>query len=275
MIKRGIHKVRDSLVYFDRDMHPAFGIKKMLFSGESKFQKIQVAEFHGLGRGLILNGESQFFEADEQLYHSSFVDPVLRNKTAEKILIIGGGDGGVAREALKYSFVKKIKIVDIDKKVTDVVKKYFKNFANVFSNPKIELINQDALDFVNNCDESFDAIFVDLTDFEIKEGKKRQVNRFYLSDFVKNAKSLLKEDGVIVYQSCGYYTYPDAVEQLKRNFKKAFKNSLVYGVFIPSFLDLWCFAVGSDRGISIGLDSNSKMFNIFEIGDRPNQIRTL
>ncbi len=271
----GIHKIRGSFVYFDRNMRPAFGIKKMLFSGESKFQKIQVAEFYGLGRGLILNDETQFFETDEQLYHSSFVDPLLRNKTAEKILVIGGGDGGVAREALKYPFVKKIKIVDIDKKVTDVTKKYFKSFANIFSNPKVELINQDAFDFVSNCGESFDAIFVDLTDFEIKEGKKRQVNKFYLLDFVKNAKGLLKEGGVIIYQSCGYYTYPDAVEQLERSFKKTFKNFLVYGVFIPSFFDLWCFVVGSDEEINLGLDNNSKMFNIFEITKKPEQVRTL
>ncbi|MBI1978920.1 MAG: methyltransferase domain-containing protein [Candidatus Aenigmarchaeota archaeon] len=273
MIEKKISKFKDSLVFFDKNMHPAFGIKKILFDGNSKFQKIQVAEFYGLGKGLILNGESQFFETDEELYHSSFVEPVLKNKVVEKILILGGGDGGVAREALKHS-IKEIKIVDIDERVTEVAKKYFKNFRKVFSNPKVKIINQDAFHFVLNNDERFDVIFVDLTDFEIKESS-RQVNRLYQIGFIKSVKKLLRKNGVLVYQISGYYTYPEAVKHMRKVFKNVFKSSHVYGVFIPTFFDLWCFIAGSDKQMDLAADKSSKMFNVFEITKKPEQVKTL
>lgn len=88
-------------------------------------------------------------------------------------------------------------------------------------------------------------------------------------------KKLLRKDGVIVYQTSGYYTYPEAVKHMEKVFKSVFKNSCVYGVFIPSFLDLWCFIAGSDERIKLATDKSSKMFNVFRVTKKPKQVKTL
>ena len=125
-------------------------IKKILVNTRSKFQKIEIFDTYIFGRIMALDGIIQITEKDESAYSEMLVHPIVQTSLnkPKKTLIIGGGDGAVAEELLKYSFIKKIDLVDIDKKVIDLCKKYFKKINNnSLSNKKVSLFYDDAFNF--------------------------------------------------------------------------------------------------------------------------------
>ena len=107
-------------------------IKKLLVSKKSKFQHIDIFDSESYGRVLALDGVVQMTEKDEFAYSEMLVHPLFQTskKPPKNILIIGGGDGAVAEEVLKYKFVRNVDLVDIDKEVVDLSKKYFKKINN-------------------------------------------------------------------------------------------------------------------------------------------------
>jgi len=108
-----------------------FKVKNYLYSGKSPFQRIDIFEVETYGKVLTLDGMVMVTERDEFIYHEMITHPAMRIHPApEKVLIIGGGDGGTAREVLKYKEVKKVVMVEIDKEVVELYKKVFShNFS--------------------------------------------------------------------------------------------------------------------------------------------------
>ena len=117
-------------------------------------------------------------------------------KKAKKILIIGGGDGAVAEEVLKYNYVRKIDLVDIDKEVVDLSKKYFKKINNnSLVNKKLNLFYEDAFKFIDKNQNSYDLIIADRPD-PIGAGKS-----LYKSNFYKKIKNIMSESSIAIFQS--------------------------------------------------------------------------
>ena len=134
-------------------------IKRKIYSGKSQFQKIDVFDTEEFGRILALDGLVQLSIKHEFIYHEMFVHPaMLYHKKPERILIIGGGDGGALREVVKYP-VKEIFLVDIDKKVINISKKYLPSVSKGgFQDKRLKIFNEDAIDFVKKYKNYFDII---------------------------------------------------------------------------------------------------------------------
>lgn len=171
--------------------------KKKIFSGKSRFQKFEIFETERFGKVLVLDGLVQFSTEQEHVYHEMLVHPAFfYHKNPKSVLIIGGGDGGVLREVLKYKSVKKVFLVDIDKMVTTVCQKYMPSLSlGAFSDRRLKLLNQDAVDFVRKYKNYFDVIIDDLTD---PVGPSLFL---WSSKFYNDIKAALKDDGVGAFQT--------------------------------------------------------------------------
>jgi spermidine synthase len=170
-------------------------LKQRIFHKQSKFQKIEVYETENLGKSLFLDDIEQFSEGDEIEYHSTMTKvPFSINKKANKILIIGGGDGAIARECLKYDSVNSIDLCEIDEDVVSVCKEYFPQMASSFSHEKMNVIYEDAKNFVKKSKLKYDIILIDSTD------PINQATPLFKKDFYEDVNKMLKPNGLLVCQ---------------------------------------------------------------------------
>ena len=140
-------------------------IEKQLFSGESEYQRIDVFDSEEFGKFISLDGEIVFSEKDELIYDEMVTHvPMAVHPNAKKILIIGGGDGGVAKELIKYPFVEKIDVVETDKMFVDVCRKFFPEVACGLEDPRISMYYDDGLRFLRGKNDEYDLIINDSTD---------------------------------------------------------------------------------------------------------------
>jgi len=251
-----IEKVRIDNHFFE----VRYPIKKILYHGKSDFQDILVAD-SSFGKILVLDGVLQLSTYDEEIYHKALTLPAVK-RTFRKILILGGGDGGAARELLNAHPYVKIDVVDIDPEVTKVVRKYIPEVENnVFDSHNVTLINEDAFKYVENVPYDYDYIIGDLTDLRYEDEAGNQVNRLYMENFLLKLKKILSEDGIITYHLGGYNLDRPLINQAFKIFSKIFKYTRLYGVFIPSFLDLWCFISVSNRKFKL----NKRIVEVWDI----------
>ena len=118
----------------DEHFATRFRTSRVLFSGKSAFQHIDVVETTGQGRMLLNDGIVMLSERDEAVYHEMLVHvPLLTHPHPGRVLIVGGGDGGTLREVLRHKGITRAVNVEIDKMVVDVCKKYFPALAGAFS----------------------------------------------------------------------------------------------------------------------------------------------
>ena len=173
-----------------------FRCQKVLFSGRSVYQNIDVVETHNQGRLLLNDGIVMLSDQDEQVYHEMITHvPLFTHSKPCSVLIIGGGDGGTAREVLRHLTVRQCVNVEIDEMVVEVCKKYFPRLANSFSDQRVNLKIQDGALFVKNTRQTFDVVLVDSTD-PLGPSKPLFSEAFY-----KNVFRILSPDGILVVQA--------------------------------------------------------------------------
>ena len=137
-----------------------------LFSDKSEFQQVDVFESKEFGKFLTLDGLMMVNYKDEFIYHDMIVHtPMATNMNIKNVLVIGGGDGGTVRELTRYPQIEKIDMVEIDKMVVDVSRKYIDICACKLDDKRVNLYYEDGVAFVRNAkDASYDLIIVDSTD---------------------------------------------------------------------------------------------------------------
>lgn len=145
----------------------SFRLKKMreLFKGKSEFQKVEVSESTHHGRVLLNDGCFMLSERDERIYHEMIVHPamsVLPN--TQTVLVIGGGDGGTAREVLRHISVEKCVMVEIDGLVVEVCREHIPQTASALDDSRLDLRIEDGVQFMRETGMKFDLIIVDSTD---------------------------------------------------------------------------------------------------------------
>ena len=181
-----------------KGLYQEIEIKKLLTSKNSRFQKIDIFDSLTYGRVLALDGIVQVTEKDEAAYSEMLVHPAVQSlkKTVNNVLIVGGGDGAVAEEALKYNFIKNIDLVDIDKEVVDLSKKYFKKInKNSLSNKKVNLYYEDALKFIEKTNNTYDLVIADRPD-PIGAAKTLYKKKFY-----KLVENIMSKNSIAIFQS--------------------------------------------------------------------------
>ena len=207
-------------------------IKKSLVDKKSKYQKIQIFDSYTYGRVLALDGIVQITEKDEAAYSEMLVHPAMNFlKSPKNILIIGGGDGAVAEELLKYKFIERIDLVDIDIEVINLSKKYFKKVNNdSLNNKKVHIFVQDAYIFTSNSSMKYDLIIADRPD-PVGTGKSLFKLKFY-----KNIKNLLKADGIAIFQSGVTFLQKKEIKEVSIKIKSVFENSGIILTVVPSYI---------------------------------------
>ncbi len=208
-------------------------IKNRLINKKSNFQKIEIFDTLTYGRVLALDGVIQVTEKDEYAYSEMLVHPAMQTlaKKAKQILIIGGGDGAVAEEVLKYRYIKNIDLVDIDKEVVDLCKKYFKKINNnSLINKKLNLFYEDAFKFIDKNKNSYDLIITDRPD-PIGAGKS-----LYKSNFYKKVKNIMSESSIAIFQSGVPFLQKKELKEVIRYIKKYFKYYGFYLTVVPSYI---------------------------------------
>jgi spermidine synthase len=140
-------------------------VRGVLYEGRSEYQSICVLDTVPFGRALILDNILQTTEKDEFIYHEMMVHPTLISLTRpERVLIIGGGDGGSLRRVLEHSPSEVVQ-VELDRAVVETCRRYLPQVSSgAFDDPRLDLLFADGYEFVEKAQEPFDAIIVDLTD---------------------------------------------------------------------------------------------------------------
>ena len=172
-------------------------ITKMVHEEQSPFQHIQIADTLQYGRILILDGVFQTSVKDEWTYHEMISHvPLMMHPHPERVLIIGGGDGGVAREVCRHDCVKQVDLCDIDGRVIALSKEYFPTISKVLNDPpaKLHVHVGDGIAFAKQVKDFYDVIIIDCSD-PIGPGEG-----LFTRDFYRSAFSALREDGLIVQQ---------------------------------------------------------------------------
>lgn len=218
-------------------------VEKALFNKNSEFQRIDIFESNEYGRFLTLDGYMMLTEKDEFIYHEMIVHvPMCAKKDAKNILVIGGGDGGTARELLRYKTVENIDLVEIDEEVVEASKEYLPFVANSLNDERTHIFYEDGLKFVRRYENAYDMIIVDSTDpFGPGEG-------LFTKEFYGNCYKALKDDGVLVNQHESPFYENDAMacQRAHKRIAQTFPISRVYSAHIPSYPSgHWLFGFAS------------------------------
>ncbi len=220
-----------------------FKCKKVLFSAKTNYQHIDVIDTEAYGHILLNDGIIQLSEKDEFVYHEMMAHvPLFTHPKPENVLIIGGGDGGVAREVLRHDSVKQCTLVDIDEVVVQVSKKYFPSMSPVFNNPKLKLKIEDGVQFIKNTNEKFDIILVDSTD------PIGPASALFAKKFYEEISSTLNSEGLVVVQAESSFFEIKTQALILQCFHSLFPVSQLYhfsNMVYPG--GLWSFALGSKR----------------------------
>jgi len=230
-----------------REYHTSFNgfffkAKKLLYSHQSPYQKIEVIENEYFGRVLFLDGLLQTTEKDEFFYHEMLVHPAFVSHPAPKnILIIGGGDGGALKEILRYP-VERVQLVEIDSIVVEVSKKFFPWLLPSLKDERVELVVADGHEFIQKTDRKFDVVLVDSSD---PVGPSRRLHK---SDFYEKLKYCLNPRGVAVAQAGSPFYHLDQIKEKNACLKKLFKIVSFYIGLVPTYPGgNWCFGYLSDE----------------------------
>ena len=219
------------------------GIKRVLYSGVTKYQRIAVVEFEDIGRALILDGKTQSTLYDEFIYHESLVHPaMITHPNPRKVLILGGGEGATAREVLRHKTVSEVTMVDIDDEVIKVSKEYLPEMSQgAFDDPRLKLVIGDGRKFIEESRDKYDVIILDLTD-PLEGGTSYLL---YTVEFYTAIKNRLNDDGIIVTQATSTFYALRTFATIHRTIAAVFPIARAYHVYVPSFDSTWGFVIGS------------------------------
>ena len=219
-------------------------IDKLYLEQRTEHQHLLIFENAAFGRVMTLDGIVQTTEKDEFIYHEMLAHlPILAHGNAKRILIIGGGDGGMLREVVKHKTVTHITQVEIDDQVIEMSKQYLPNHSQgAFNDSRWHLVIQDGMAFVRESDQMFDVIIIDSTD-PIGPGEI-----LFSSDFYAACKQRLNSGGVIVTQNGVVFIQTDEVVNTAKRLQPLFQDWHFYGAAVPTYVGgIMAFGWASDN----------------------------
>ncbi|HEU0220993.1 MAG TPA: polyamine aminopropyltransferase [Paracoccaceae bacterium] len=213
------------------DYAQSLRVERLLYDSETGRQRIRVFENARFGRVLTLDGNVQLTTGDEFIYHEMMAHvPILAHGQARQVLIIGGGDGGMAREVLRHGSVAQVTMVEIDAGVIEFSKQYLPGVAaGAFEDPRLKIVIADGADFVAGTSERFDVIIVDSTD-PVGPGEVLFTDTFY-----GRAKRCLAEGGILVTQNGVPCMQGDELRNTMRAFRALFRDATCYLAHVPTY----------------------------------------
>jgi spermidine synthase len=251
--------IYDENYYIDENDHIDIVYKndRLLHSYKSKFQEIEVYYNKFFGNILVIDNDIQLTEHDEDNYHEMLAHvPLNYIPNAKNVLIIGGGDGGTLRETCKHLNIENIFMIEIDKHVIKIAKKYFKKCASSYDDNRLNLLIQDGAKWVKNnlikYKDFFDVVLIDSTDYNT-------AITLFTEEFYKNISEITKINGILSFNCMSLSWEKDEWENTINTMKKYFKYSNLYQVFIPTYASghyTFCFCSNTIDPLNTPFDCN-------------------
>jgi len=233
--------------FTERNENIALSLKhsgERLYYYKSDYQKIEIYQTEAFGRIMVLDGNIVCAEEDEYVYHEMIAHvPVFAHHESNKILVIGGGDGGTVRELLRHENIAHIDLVEIDEYVIKAAQKFLPDLALSLNNSKVHIKVRDGVEFVNECkSEAYDIVIVD-SDDPVGPGEG-----LFTEDFYRQIYRILKVDGIMITQSESPRFNRNIFKDVFRCYNKIFGRAHVYCylMYLPSYPSgMWSFSFSS------------------------------
>jgi len=226
----------------DPGRHVLLGVERWVCRQRSRFQQIAVAELPDYGRALFLDGLVQFTASDEFVYHEHLVRPALWSHPApRRALVLGGGDGLALRELLADPRLERAVLVELDGAVIEVCREHFVPLhGNSFDDPRVEIVSGDARDYLEESDDRFDLIVVDLVDPYALDGI-----RLY-DEIMGQARAALAPGGVLTTHGESPEPPNHCALRVFALLARTFPHVALHRAGIQSFSKEWGFLLASD-----------------------------
>src|SRR5262249_30784628 len=219
-------------LFDDLGFRMTFQVERVLYETRTDPQNLVLFEQRHFGKVLMLDGATQVTTRDEFIYHEMMTHvPILAHGRAREVLVVGGGDCGIAEEVLKHVSVARLTQVEIDASVVEFSRQHFPEFTTpVLSDPRFDLVIDDGMNYVAQTERRFDVIIVDSTDPQ-GPGKVLFTRAFYAA-----CKRCLNAGGVMVTQNGVPFFQPDELVASLGHFRALFADAACYVAAIPTYV---------------------------------------
>jgi len=219
-------------LFDDLGFRMTFAVERVLYETKTEHQHLVLFEQQHFGKILMLDGATQVTTNDEFIYHEMMTHvPILAHGKVKEVLIVGGGDCGIAEEVLKHQTVKRLTQVEIDASVVEFSKQHFPEFTGpVLSDKRFDLVIDDGMKYVAKTDRRFDVIIVDSTD---PQGPGKIL---FSREFYAGCKRCIAKGGVMVTQNGVPFYQPSELTASIRKFKSLFADGSCYIAAIPTYV---------------------------------------
>ena len=222
----------------------AYETTRVLHTSRTRFQKLEVADTVSYGRAFFLDDKIQSAELDEFVYHEALVHPAMvLHPQPRSVLVIGGGEGATLREVLRHRTVERAVMVDIDQEAVEVCRQFLPAWhQGAFDDPRSELLHADARAYLEEHDERFDCIVVDITD-PLAGGPSY---RLFTREFYELTSERLTEHGTLAVQAESVdLAVLEAHLTIVATLRAVYPHAAPYQQHVPSFGEAWGFALAA------------------------------
>ncbi|HEX7082073.1 MAG TPA: polyamine aminopropyltransferase [Gammaproteobacteria bacterium] len=240
---------------------------KVLLHERTGAQEVALIDNDVFGRVLLLDGVVQLTTRDEFVYHEMLAHaPLLAHGTAEDVLIVGGGDCGLAEEVLKHESVRTLTQVEIDPAVVELARQHLADVNSpVFSDPRFRLVIDDGAAFVEREAGKFDVVLVDSTD-PIGPGAVLASRRFYAA-----VRERLAAGGLLVTQNGVPFLQAAELRRAIQNLASTFRHVACCAITVPSYFGgqmALAWSADDDTALSVPLETLVERFERARIDTR-------
>jgi len=222
-----------------------FRVKQSLFSEESAFQRVDIVDTEGFGRMLFNDSTVMLSERDEFVYHEMISHvPLFVHPGIERVLVIGGGDGGTVRELIRHPSVTHCRLVEIDALVVDGCKQHIPQTAAALDDPRVQVTIGDGVAFVAETDERYDLVIVDSTD------PVGPATPLFGQAFYANVHRILSPDGIAISQAESPFYERECQSSMMGILGRLFERVHIYNYVNLTYPGgLWSFTFASKGGL--------------------------
>jgi spermidine synthase len=219
-------------LFDDLGFRMTYEVERVLYEMQTEHQHLILFEHRFFGKVLLLDGATQVTTKDEFIYHEMMTHvPIFAHGNAKEVLIVGGGDCGIAEEVLKHKSVVRLTQVEIDASVVEFSKEHFPEFtAPVLANKRFDLVIDDGMNYVAKTNRRFDVVIVDSTDPQ-GPGKVLFSHKFYAAcrRCMTKGAVMVTQNGVPIFQA-------DELTAGIAKFRKLFADGFCYVAAIPTYV---------------------------------------
>lgn len=226
-----------------KDLRISCRVKNVLYDQRSEFQRIAILDTVEFGRMLTLDDVIQTTEGDEFVYHEMITHAgLVTHPNPQRVLVIGGGDGGTIREVVKHKKVQQAVHVEIDGQVIEASKLFLPSLSSGFQDPRVEIRIEDGIRHVREHKNTYDVVIIDSTD------PVGPAVGLFSEEFYRFVNDALKEDGLMVAQTESPFFNQDIIVQVQKALVRIFPiYRLFYGV-VPTYPGgAWTFSMASKK----------------------------